>query len=211
VPPNPIATGGILGDALGGTQVLFDGLPAPLLYVQDQQINVVAPYELAGKTSTTIQVQYQGQLTTPVTIPVSVTSAAVFENPDGTPIVLNLDSSQNSQSNPISRGGFLTLYMTGAGQTSPPSVDGQVWQTIGGLAATASAQLTTFGTFGEVTANLTLCYAGPVPTLVSGVQQWNVGIPASLPASFVTSQFGPASVVTLQIGAQQVGVLVYVQ
>jgi len=211
VPPNPIATGGILGDALGGTQVLFDGLPAPLLYVQDQQINVVAPYELAGKTSTTIQVQYQGQLTTPVTIPVSVTSAAVFENPDGTPIALNQDSSQNSQSNPISRGGFLTLYMTGAGQTWPPSVDGQVWQTIGGLAAPASAQLTTFGTFGEVTANLTLYYAGPVPTLVSGVQQWNVDIPASLPASFVTPQFGPASVVTLQIGAQQVGVLVYVQ
>ena len=196
---------------LAGTQVFFDGVAAPLMYLQDAQINVVAPYELAGKATTTIQVQYQGHTTTPVTIPVSPTSAALFERSDGTPFVLNVDYSQNSAGNPIARGGVLVLFLTGAGQTSPASMDGQVWQTIGGLQAPVSAQLTTYGDAGGVTAPLTVLYAGPAPTLVSGVQQFNLQLPQTLPDSFVTTALGPASVVQVQIGSQGLGFPVYVK
>jgi uncharacterized protein (TIGR03437 family) len=210
-PSNPVATNAVLGTMLGGTQVLFDGVAAPLMYVQDAQINVLAPYGLAGKTSVTIQVQYQGQSTAPVTIPVSAHSAALFQPTGSAPIVLNQDYSQNSQTNPASRGSILILYMTGAGQTSPPSIDGQVWQTAGGLQTTVSAQLTSFGTAGEVIAPLPVIYAGPAPTLVSGVQQVNLQIPRNLPDYFVTQAIGPASSVTLQVGTQQLSLPVYVQ
>jgi uncharacterized protein (TIGR03437 family) len=210
-PPGAVVSNGVLGNMLDGTQVFFDGVAAPLMYVQDAQINVLAPYSLAGKTNVTIQVRYQGQATAPVTIPVSPYSVALFQATGSAPIVLNHDYSQNSQSNPASRGGILILYMTGAGQTSPPSVDGQVWQTAGGLDATVAAQLTNFGTAGEVTAPIPVLYAGPAPGLVSGVQQMNLQIPQNLPDYFVTPQFGPSSAVTLQVGSQQLSFPVFIQ
>jgi uncharacterized protein (TIGR03437 family) len=180
---------------LAGVQVLFDGTPGTVLYAQDAQINVMAPYEIAGEAQTAIQVQYQGKSTPAVTIPVSATSAAFFGNP--APIV--------------TRGGALTLYLTGAGQTVPPSVDGQVWQTTGSLAATVSVQLTTYGSFGQVTASVPVTYAGPVPGLISGVQQVTVQIPPGLPDSFITPAFSVGSVLSFQIATQQVGVNVVVQ
>jgi uncharacterized protein (TIGR03437 family) len=213
-PLTPSATAvanGVIGNMLGGTQVLFGGVAAPLMYVQDAQINVLAPYSLAGKTAVSIQVKYQGQATPPVTIPVSPYSVALFQQTGGAPIVLNHDYSQHSQINPASRGGILVLYITGAGQTSPASIDGQVWQTAGGLQATVAAQLTSYGNAGQVTAAAPVLYAGPVPTLVSGVQQVNLQIPGNLPDSFVTPPFGPSSAVSLQIGSQQLSFPVFIQ
>src|SRR5690242_14670779 len=35
---------------LAGVQVFFDGQPAPILYAQSRQVNVLAPFELNGKT-----------------------------------------------------------------------------------------------------------------------------------------------------------------
>jgi uncharacterized protein (TIGR03437 family) len=210
-PLAPVVANGILGNVLGGTQVFFDGVPAPLMYVQDAQINVVAPYSLAGKTNVSIQVQYQAQTTAPVSIPVSAISAALFQQSGGTQLVLNQDYSQNSQTNPVPRGGFLVIYVTGAGQTLPASIDGQIWQTSGALQAAVFAQLTTYGPAGQVTAQTPVVYAGPVPTLVSGVQQLNIQIPASLPDSFSTPTIGVGSVITVQIGAQQVGFTAFVK
>ena len=196
---------------LGGTQVFFDGVAAPLMYVQDAQINVVAPYGLAGRATTSIQVHYQGQTTQPVTVAVSPTSAALFQQPDGTPIVLNQDYSQNSIANPVARGGTLVLYMTGAGQTLAARCGREIRQTAGGLDALVSAQLSSYGNHGAVTSTLPVAYAGPAPTLVSGVEQFNIEIPADLPISFVTPTIGIPSVVTLQIAAQQLSFGVYVR
>ncbi len=52
----------MVANSLGGTQVLFDGFPAPLTYVSATQINVVAPYEIYGRANTQIQVSYNGLL-----------------------------------------------------------------------------------------------------------------------------------------------------
>jgi uncharacterized protein (TIGR03437 family) len=210
-PPPPLVRNGVFGNQIGGTQVFFDGVAAPLMYAQDAQINVIAPYSLAGKTAVSIQVQYQGRTTAPVTIPVAASSAALFERAGGAPIVLNQDYSQNSQTNPVVRGGILILYLTGAGQTSPASVDGQVWQTAGGLQSLVSAQLTSYGNAGQVTSTAPVLYAGPAPTLVSGVQQLNIQIPADLPDSFVTPAIGVGSVVTVHIGSQLVSVSIFVR
>jgi uncharacterized protein (TIGR03437 family) len=63
---------------LGGVQVLFDGQPAPLLYVQSRQINVLAPFELAGKTSIKITVQFNNSTFGPITVPVGISDGGIF-------------------------------------------------------------------------------------------------------------------------------------
>ncbi len=44
---------------LGGTQVLFDGVAAPLIYVSAGQVNTIVPYGVAGASTTRVQVMYQ--------------------------------------------------------------------------------------------------------------------------------------------------------
>ena len=46
---NFCAVNNIVGTSLGGTMVLFDGVAAPIVYSQDGQVNVIAPYALSGK------------------------------------------------------------------------------------------------------------------------------------------------------------------
>jgi len=51
-PDQPVTANFRLGDfgtwptTMGGTQVLFDGVPAPMLYASANQINAVVPYEV---------------------------------------------------------------------------------------------------------------------------------------------------------------------
>jgi uncharacterized protein (TIGR03437 family) len=205
-----VVVDGVLATSLGGTQVLFDGIPAPLLYAHDAQINVLAPYRLASQTATSIQVRYLGHSTDPVMMPVSPLSAALFRTSTGAS-VLNNDYSINSMANPVRRGSVVIFYATGAGQTDPPSADGQIWQTTGGLQQPVSAQLTNYGNAGVVTTVTPVIYAGPVPSLVSGVQQFNILVPGDLPDSFQTQQFTSGSLLIVQIGPQQLSIPVYVQ
>ncbi|MCC6389880.1 MAG: SBBP repeat-containing protein, partial [Bryobacterales bacterium] len=46
---------------LAGVRVLFDGIPAPVLYVSGNQINVVSPFGISGRTGTVIRVQREGR------------------------------------------------------------------------------------------------------------------------------------------------------
>ncbi len=175
-------TNNTVGTLLAQTQVFFDNLAAPVLYAQSGQINVVAPYELANKTQTVIQAQYQGQMAPAITLPVSPTSPAIFEDlQTGMPLVFNQDFSLNSTAHPTTAGGFVVLFLTGGGATSPASVDGQVWLTTGGLQAGVSAQLLNPSSGGE-TITAAVQYAGPAPDLVAGVEQVNIQVPADIVA-----------------------------
>lgn len=157
---------GKVTNSLAGTQVLFDGVPAPLLYVSQGQINTVVPYGVAGKTTTRVQVQINGRITGTTTLQVTAASPGLFA-------ITNENGSLNTASNPAARGSVLVLYGTGEGQTIPEGVDGgvatavfpkpvqEVSVTIGGRPAT-------------------VLYAGAAPGFVSGVFQLNVTIPAGL-------------------------------
>lgn len=196
-----LVNGGV-GTSLGQTQIFFDGLAAPLVYAQDRQINVVAPYNLIGKTQTTIQVRSQSGVTQSVTIPVSPVSVAVFLNSaTGAPLVFNQDFSLNSAINPAIRGAVIVLFVTGAGQTAPPSADGQVWQGTGALQASVSAELKSLNAPAVASPVL---YAGPAPGMISAVQQMNLVIPMDLPGA--GSYF-----LNVMVGSQQFVVPVFVR
>jgi hypothetical protein len=79
---SPILTGsGTVANSAGGTQVFFDGIAAPLLYVGQNQINVVVPYEVKSGGSnavTQMTVQTTAGSFGPVTMPVSAAVPGVF-------------------------------------------------------------------------------------------------------------------------------------
>jgi uncharacterized protein (TIGR03437 family) len=139
---------------------------------------VVAPFELAGKTSTRIQVWYQGIPSASFEMPVAVTSPGIFSqngSGQGAASILNADYSLNTASQPAASGSVVSLYATGGGLTTPASSDGE--QDVYALPLAASAQVTLNGT------QVPVLYAGSAPGLVAGVVQINFQIPSGFPAS----------------------------
>jgi len=163
---------GVIPAALGGTQVLFDGIPAPLLYTSANQVGVVVPFEVAGTTQMTLQ-SAEGQSTT-ASLPVVAATPAVFTTSgmgNGQAAALNQDGTLNSSTNPASTGSIVTLFATGLGQTNPPGVDGAVTGS-----APALPVLPVSVSIGGLPAYV--LYAGAAPGLVEGVSQINARIPA---------------------------------
>ncbi len=109
---------GFLSTRLSGVSVTFDGIAAPLFYVSGGLINVQAPFEIAGKTSTNVVVNFYGSTNaTPVPVPVLKEQPAFFTvTPEGTDsIVVNPDGTLNSKTNPATRNTYVTAYGTGIG------------------------------------------------------------------------------------------------
>jgi len=157
---------GRVATELGGTAVTFDGTPAPLTYVSAGQINAVVPYEVAGQTSTQLQVTVQGKPTNTVTLPVVASSPGSFA-------ITNLDYSLNTPSNPAPSGGILVLYGTGEGQTIPAGVDGGV-----NTSVYPKPVLPVTAMVGGQPAQI--LYAGAAPDFVAGVLQVDIQIPAGV-------------------------------
>ena len=194
--------GGVLPNSIDGTQVLFDGVPAPLLYIQDRQINAIVPYGAPGKTTVTIQVARGGANAQPVTLPVTTSNPAIFSL-SGTGIgpgtVLNQDGSVNSDANPAQKGSIISLFGTGLGQTDPPSVDGTI--TVPPLPNSIQpGVLFGFLTFNQAGMNITphgeILYAGPAPFEPAGVFQINVRVPQNAASGAI-----PLQVTTLSTGS----------
>ncbi len=181
---------GLLSNLVGGSEVRFDGVTAPIFYAQAGQVNAQVPYTIAGQTTTHVEIRYQGQIAGVADLPVNAATPAVF------PTVLNPDGSLNAQSNPATQGAILTFFATGDGLTTGPNVSGQpanapyaqpvlpVTVTIGGTAAA-------------------LLYAGQAPGLI-GMLQVDAVVPTGI-------SVGSADAV-LSIGTMQAPpVLVWVQ
>ncbi|MDR3702790.1 MAG: hypothetical protein P4L56_24300 [Candidatus Sulfopaludibacter sp.] len=171
---------GLFGTLLGGAEVRFDGVPAPLFYAQAGQINAQVPYTVAGASSTHVELFYQNQSTGSVDVPVAAAAPGLF------PAVVNQDGNTNSRAAPAPRGTVVTLYATGDGLTNGANIAGLPSAP---PYATPAAPVTL--SIGGVTAQL--LYAGSAPGLV-GLLQLN----AVVPGGFVPP--GQA-VVTLTVGA----------
>jgi len=193
-PPTPaflaLTNPSLVGNSLQGVQVFFDGVPAPLLYAFSEQANLVVPYSVAGQSTTQLQLEYLGVLSNPVTLQVAATSPGVFSlnaSGQGPGAILNaVDGSVNSAARPAGLGDWVSIFATGAGVTTPASVDGIV----------ASAPLPVPNAAVSVTVGGLPCqlnYQGAAPGLVSGVLQINAQVPAGIAP-------GPAVPVQVRIG-----------
>jgi uncharacterized protein (TIGR03437 family) len=156
-------------------EVTFDGMPAPLLWVQDTQINVVAPWSLTPGQNTQVCASYNKVSANCLTWPVVQSAPAVFTVDGVNAIAMNQDGSANSANNPAPVGSIVTIWATGLGPVTPVPADGALVQlplpqNVLEVAVQGSwcfpFTCSSFPTY-QVT------YAGPAPYLVSGASQIN--------------------------------------
>ncbi len=193
---SPVGSG-LLPTQLAGVQVFFDELAAPLMYVQAGQINAMAPWELAGRTSTQVHVVYNGVPTNAVSLTVYPSAPGLFylnyNSFQGA--ILNSDGSINSVSNPAKPGDVISLFGTGGGPTIPAGVTGGYWA----MGTNISLALPVIVQIGGVYAPVV--YAGAAPGLLSGVFQINVLVP---PGLHLLVKGGPSFGVTVGLGGLSV-------
>lgn len=111
---------------LQGTQVRFDGVPAPLFYASAGQINLQVPYAVAGRDETEIEIVRGAAVRARMTVPVAPSMPGLFTTQSGVGqvVAVNEDGTLNSPGNPAARGSVVTLYATGEGQTAPGGREG---------------------------------------------------------------------------------------
>jgi uncharacterized protein (TIGR03437 family) len=180
---------------LGGTQVSFDGVAAPLLYADSNQINLITPNSLRGRTSTHICALINGAQTNCIDMQVLPAAPGIFTSglrrADGTPfaIALNQDATINSEQNPAAAGSIVSLFVTGLGATTQPVPDGGITpypSPAQELNARVDFEWST-STFPFDDIFPAVLYAGPAPLEVEGLGQINV---VAQPAPMIGQFFG---------------------
>ena len=196
---NGVISNGALSTSVGGVRLLVDGVPAPILYATQNQIAAIVPYAVADRASALLELEWQGQRSTPIRLNVGGASPAIFtadQSGTGQAAATNQDGSPNSPSNPAAVGSVVSLYATGEGLVSPSGAEGRVVTTerpvlpaniiLGGVVVTPE-------------------YVGGSPGMTVGLLQVNIRIPAGISGSAVP--------VILQVGgvASQQGVTIAVR
>jgi uncharacterized protein (TIGR03437 family) len=188
-----VGSGGTLSSTLAGVQVLFDTTPGTPIYVSQTQINVIVPYEIAGRVTTSVSVLYSNQQSSGIQQSVANQAPGIYTDNStgvGQASVLNQNFSlngpavglvignQNIATTPAAEGSVIAVFMTGGGQTSPASATGTV--TPGGT--------TLYNIPGTITAtingvNAPVKFAGAAPGEVTGVIQVNLQVPTGISGS----------------------------
>jgi uncharacterized protein (TIGR03437 family) len=179
--PFVVGANGALSTSVAGTQVMFDGIAAPIIYTRNTLVSVMVPYEIAGRVSTAMVVTYNGASSTALQLRVVDTAPGIYtlnSTGSGQAAVINQNGTVNSAANPEVAGNYLQIYVTGEGQTSPAGVDGAVMPSRLPLPAPNAAVTVTIGNVLVPATDIN--YAGEAPSLVSGVMQVNAKIPVGV-------------------------------
>jgi uncharacterized protein (TIGR03437 family) len=147
---------------------------APLLYIEDDQINFQVPFEVFGQAAVNVAVDRNGFRSTSRSVAVQSASPGIFTYGSNQALAVNQDGSLNQPANSAARGGALTVYLTGGGNVAP------TWPT--GKAASAFPLIRTPSdtsvSVGGVPAAIQ--FVGLAPGMV-GVVQMNLILSASTP------------------------------
>jgi uncharacterized protein (TIGR03437 family) len=179
-----IDSNGRVASSLGGTQVSFGGVLAPLFYAAENQINVLVPYEVAGSTQVNMTISTGAGSSQILPLQVAAAQPNIMA-------VLNSDGSVNSSSNPASTGDTVTILVSGAGALNPNLPDGTIAESPAPAPA-ARIQVDFFFTLfafclvdcppniGIGTLTATPAYAGGIPGAVIDILRVDVPVPANL-------------------------------
>ncbi len=201
VQPGLVPGTDMLNVVSSGTQVTFDGVPAPLFFVSPAQLNVQVPFEVAGKSSAQMVVSLSGTRSAPVSVSLLAVSPGLFtvnSSGKGPAALLNQDGSTNSASNAAPRGSVIQLFATGLGALDRTVATGRLAPTVPPLAL--SREIPTV-TMSGITAGVE--FSGLAPGFV-GLWQVNVRVPEGVPTGEVS--------LLLRVGGQNANpVTVFVQ
>ena len=190
---------------LSGVTVRFNGIAGPLLYASAQQINVQAPYEIAGSSQSEVALTMSSLagISDSRTLGVTASNPAVFldtvtspgsvsvdecrlkgavYNSGPIPLAFNSDGSRNACSNPASVGSVVTIFLDGLGVTVPAPLTGSINPALG---VPLNLSIT-------VNSDMQVVSAIAAPGSISGV--WQVGLQ-------VTAADEGATSFTLSVGS----------
>jgi uncharacterized protein (TIGR03437 family) len=168
---------GKLATTLGGVQVLFNGIAAPMIYASAKQVSAVVPYEMAPVANASVWINYAGVTSNTYQLALATTAPGLFAqyaSGSGPGAILNQDNSLNGPGHPAAKGSIVQVYLTGEGQTNPPGVTGRITP-VGQIGDLPHLVLPI-----QVWINgqqVPYTYAGEAPGMVAGVMQLNAQIP----------------------------------
>jgi len=185
-----LGSNGLLINPNANIQVFFDDVPAPVVYASAGQVNIVTPYSVANGFST-MRIQTPGGSVSSTSIGAAAAAPGVFPG-----AIINKDGSMNSASHPVPVGAYVTMYVTGLGQTTPAGVDGTLTPLTNfptqnyAVAMTISRNLL-FST----PVPMQVLYYGPAPGQAEGVGQIDVVVPAGVLSgeNFMEISAGPGA------------------
>jgi uncharacterized protein (TIGR03437 family) len=170
--PTQLTPDGNIATSLGGTTVTFDGVPAPLLSVQSGRIVCIAPFALGQNSSLPVmQVQSNNALANAIRLGTVETAIGVIA-------IVNPDGNSNSPDQPAASDSLVTIYVTGLGQTIPPSMDGEISVTGSRVFQVGPIHVNINGTDAE------LIYLGATPGQVSAITRIDVRVPPLPPGQY---------------------------
>ncbi|HTU36077.1 MAG TPA: hypothetical protein VMF66_19920 [Candidatus Acidoferrum sp.] len=187
------AQGSPLPNTLGGTQVLLNGTPLPLLYASNSQVNAQIPVDVPINTQTQIVVMHDTALSVPDYVTVAPAQPAVFtKNQSGSGQGAIVDYSTQQLAEPGSAaqvGDYVTIYCTGLGAVNPQVPSGAVAPLTGSLSYTTNPVTVSIG---NVPAQVE--FSGLAPGYI-GLYQVNAIVPQGVTA-------GDAVPVTISVAGQ---------
>lgn len=158
-----------LTTSLNATRVLFDGVPAPLVYTSSRQISAIVPYSVSGRATTRITIEYQGAPSLPVDVPVVAATPAFF--------TANSSGAGPAAAIRYPEARIAVLYATGEGLLTPTPEDGALSLTTPLPAPQLPVKVFLGGR------EVPLLFAGAAPGLTAGLLQLNIQIPEDLAAT----------------------------
>jgi uncharacterized protein (TIGR03437 family) len=174
----PIATN------LAGTQVMFNGQAAPLIYTSDGQLSVIAPYSIGDLPVVSVSVSYNGIQSGTLNFPVKAANPAIFTlnaSGSGDGVIVKYQGSSYtaiSASSPASPGDVLTLFGEGYGAATAGTAvpDGTI--------VTSTLPVPENPTTLLIDGNpVSTSYVGGAPYEINGVLQVNFAVPQLAPGS----------------------------
>ena len=171
-------------------QVLFDNVPARLVYISAGQVNAVAPYSIANGF-TTLTVKTAGGSVSSTTVAATATAPGIFPS-----AIVNEDGTINGPTHPAPVGSYVQMFGTGLGQTNPGGEDGTITPVTNYPTQVypVSATLSRNPLF-SAPIPMTVFYFGPAPGLAAGVGQVNAFVPAGAQSgeNFIEIAAGPGA------------------
>jgi uncharacterized protein (TIGR03437 family) len=164
-----------LPTTLDNVQVLVNNVPAPISYVQANQVAVIVPYETTASVAQ-FQVINNKQASNVITEFVNLSTPGVFtqdESGSGYAAALHVDGSLVTPDSPAQAGETVAMYMSGLGTVFPAILDG--------VGAPSSPPSTTTNTFTAAISGTAanVAFQGLAPTF-AGLYQVNIQIPSGL-------------------------------
>jgi uncharacterized protein (TIGR03437 family) len=161
---------------LNNTQVLVSGMPVPLFYVSDSQINFLVPSNQSTGPAD-VRVVRQGQAGPLVTVTIADLAPALFVQPSGYAIAAHADASVVSPDAPAHAGEVIVIYAAGLGKTERNPQNGEL---PGYISLILNWKATVIMLNGVAVDPARISYAGLTPAS-AGLYQINVQLPDAAP------------------------------